>query len=77
MPAPLTLLEWLSFAMGAVTVWRYGHSKRQGAICGIATALLFMLWGALAGLYGAVTINIGFLLLHANNLRRSFHAVIR
>ena len=47
----LTILEWLAFGMGALTVWCYGHSKMQGAVFGVATACVFLLWGALAGLF--------------------------
>ncbi len=68
---PLTILEWLAFGLGATTVWRYGHSKMQGAILGVICATVFMTWGALSGLWGAFTINIGFFLLHANNARRA------
>jgi hypothetical protein len=73
----LQILEWLAFGLGAVTVWRYGHSKKQGAMLGVTCALTFMAWGALGGLWAAFTINIGFFLLHANNLRRAiYHADI-
>ena len=69
--ALLTVLEWLAFGLGAATVYCYGHSKMQGAVLGIAAAVLFMLWGVLAGLWGALTINIGFSLLHLRNLKRA------
>ena len=68
----LQVLEWVCFGMGAITVWRYGYSARQGAVCGVSTAAAFMAWGALGGLWGAFTINIGFFLLHAHNLRRAY-----
>lgn len=55
--------------MGAITVWRYGYSKTQGAVFGVLTALMFMLWGSVSGLWGAFSINIGFLILHASNLK--------
>jgi len=71
MPGYLTILEWFAFGLGAVTVWCYGHSKKQGGAVGVTCALTFMLWGALAGLWGAFTINIGFFLLHSRNLRRA------
>jgi hypothetical protein len=69
----LTALEWLAFGLGAVTVWCYGHSKMQGGVLGTITAIVFVLWGALAGVWGAVTINIGFFVLHARNLKRAIN----
>lgn len=71
-PPLLTILEWAAFVLGAVTVWCYGHSKKQGALFGVVTAATFMTWGAMGGLWGAFPINIGFLALHARNLRRAF-----
>ena len=68
----LTLLEWTAFSLGALTVYCYGHNKKQGGYLGIITSLTFMLWGGLAGLYGAVTINIGFFLLHLRNTIRAY-----
>lgn len=67
----LVILEWLAFGLGAATVFCYGHSKLQGACLGVTTAMLFMVWGALGGFYGALTINIGFFLLHSRNLKRA------
>jgi|GEM_PF-3776690 len=65
----IKILEWLSFGFGALTVWRYGYSKKQGAILGITTALMFLLWGAIGGFWAAFLTNIGFFVLHANNLK--------
>jgi hypothetical protein len=67
----MIILEWLAFGLGAATVWFYGHNKRSGAVCGMICAVTFMVWGALSGLWGACTINIGFLALHGRNLWRS------
>lgn len=64
----LIILEWLAFGLGALTVWFYGHNKRLGAICGVTGAIVFMIWGALSGLWAAFTINIGFFALHGRNL---------
>ena len=70
---PLTALEWVAFSLGAVTVYCYGHSKKQGAILGVTTAAVFMFWGYFGGFYGAMTINVGFFLLHSRNLKRAFN----
>ncbi len=67
----IIVLEWIAFGLGAVCVYAYGRSKKWGAILGMIAALVFMLWGSLAGLWGAFTINIGFFSLHSYNLWRS------
>jgi|TARA_R110000803_G_scaffold210841_2_gene284373 hypothetical protein len=69
----MVYLEWASFGLGALTVYFYGHNKKAGAVCGVTCALMFMAWGALSGLWGAFTINIGFFALHGRNLWRSIH----
>lgn len=63
------MLEWPAFITAAASVYLYGQSKRQGAMCGILASILFMAWGVTEELWGAATINVGFLLLNANNLR--------
>ena len=72
-PEFLTILEWIAFGMGALTVYCYGHSKKQGAVLGVATAAVFMIWGASGDLWGAFTINIGFFILHSRNMKRAFN----
>jgi len=67
----LEALEWAAFLLGAATVWRYGYSQLQGAVLGMTCAAVFILWGALSGVWAAPAVNVGFFLLHANNFRRA------
>lgn len=69
----IKILEWIAFGLGALTVWRYGYSKKQGATLGVATATMFLIWGAYGGFWAAFLTNIGFFILHANNLKRAIY----
>ncbi len=68
---PLVALEWFAFGLGAFTVYLYGHTKVGGGICGMITAIVFMIWGSFYDFYGAMTINIGFFSLHTRNMYRA------
>ena len=65
------LLEWAAFGASLCCVYCYGHSKSQGAVVGIATAILFITWGLAAGVLAAALTNIVFFALHCRNLRRA------
>ncbi len=66
-----TALEWAAFGSSMCCVFCYGHSKTQGAVVGIITAVLFITWGLVAGVLAAAATNVFFLGLHGRNLKRA------
>jgi len=68
----LTILEWASFLLGAVAVWQYGRPLLRGAALGAAAAAMFLVWGARTEVWAAVAVNLGFIALHLNNLRKAW-----
>ena len=65
------VLEWLAFGSSMLCVFCYGHSKMQGAVAGIITAVLFITWGFVASVPAAAATNVFFLGLHGRNLKRA------
>jgi hypothetical protein len=70
---PVKPVEWTAFGMSMVTAWYYGHNKLLGAIAGITTAMLFVLWGYAADVLAASLSNGVFLTIHIRNLRRAIN----
>lgn len=60
-------LEWSAFTGAVLSVWFYGRQRLSGPVCGCVTALLFIVFGAVAGLYAAIAANLFFLALHTRN----------
>ena len=69
----VAVLEWLAFGASLLCVFCYGHSKTQGAIIGIATAILFIFWGLAASVSAAAAANVIFFFLHCRNLWRALY----
>ena len=67
----ILVLEWSAFVASMLCVFCYGFCRIKGALVGIATALLFIAWGALAAIPAALLTNVVFLGLHMNNLRQA------
>lgn len=65
----IEFLEWASFTCSLLCVYAYGTNKVRGALVGLLTAILFVIWGYLADVYAASLINIVFFILHGRNYR--------
>jgi hypothetical protein len=69
------MLEWAAFSFALLSAWGYGHSISLGAMLGLISSSLFMIWGVAMDLGGAFTINIAFFIINAKNLIKSCRQV--
>lgn len=65
------ILEWLCFGGSLFSVWAYGRWKTNGPLIGICVAVMFMIYGFVAGIYAAMFSNIVFLYLHFRNYQNA------
>lgn len=63
-------LEYLAFGMALVSSWIYGNKNIWGPIIGVTTAVLFIVFGLVTGIYAAAIANVFFLFVHIRNMRK-------
>lgn len=64
------VLEYLAFGMALVSSWVYGNKNIWGPILGVTTALVFVVFGLVTGIYAAAIANVVFLFVHIRNMRK-------
>lgn len=68
----MLLLEYAPWFLAFLSCLLYGKSVRDGALTGIVSALLFIIWGTLHNVPAAVVTNVGFLGINSYNLWRIY-----